>query len=192
MLQKLHQPLVADVVEEAANVRIDDPVHFPLRDAHVQGVQGSVTASSRTKAVTEPQKVLFVDAFQNRARRLLDDLVLQGGDSQRTHPAVRLGDVGPLGRLGPVRSAMDSSVQIVDPPFEVVRVVTPRLAIDARCRLLLQFEEARPQQFRRDVVQQAGEPQLLILLCRFTYTQQSARPGYERCPVRVPALSPVQ
>ena len=149
-------------------------------------------ASSRTKTVTEPQKVLFVDTFQNRARRLLDDLVLQGGNSQRTHPAVRLGNVGPLGRLGPVCSAVYSSVQIVDPPFEVHRVVTPCLAIDARRRLLLQFEEARSQEFRRDVVHHTGEPQLLVLPCRFTYTQQPTRPGYERCPVRVPALSPVQ
>ncbi len=31
-------------------------------------------------------------------------------------------------------------------------------------------------------VQQAGEPSRLILLCRFTYTEQSARPGDERCP----------
>ena len=87
---------------------------------------------------------------------------------------------------------MDSSVQIVDPPFEIHRVVTPRLAVDSRCGLLLQVEEARSQEFRRDVVQQAGELQLLILLCRFTYTEQSTRPGYERRAVRVPALSPVQ
>ena len=111
MLQKLHQPFVADVVKEAPDVRIDDPVHFPLRDAHVQGVQGPVPASSRTKAVTEPQKVLFVDAFQDRPHRLLDNLVFQCRDPQRSHPAVKLGDAGPLGRLGPVCSAVDSSVR---------------------------------------------------------------------------------
>jgi len=87
---------------------------------------------------------------------------------------------------------MNSSVQIVDPLFEVDRVITPRLSVHAWRRQLLQIEEAGPQEFRGDVMQQAGEPLLLILLCRFTYTQQSTRPRYERCSVRVPALCPVQ
>ena len=65
---------------------------------------------------------------------------------------------------------MDSSVQIVDPPLEIRLVVTPRLAVDARRGLLLQIEETRPQEFWRDVVQQAGEPQLPILSCRLSYT----------------------
>src|SRR3972149_10375472 len=192
MLQELHQPCVADVVEEAANIRINDPVHLAFRDPYKQGVQGSVTATSRTEAVTEPQKVLLVDTFQDRACRLLDDLVLQGGDPQRPQLAIRFRDVGPFGRLGPVSSAMDSSVEIVDPPFKILRVVTPRLTVDPRRGLLLQVEEAGSQEFRRDVVQQAGEPQLLILPCRFTYTQQSTRPGYERCCVRVPVSSPAR
>jgi hypothetical protein len=34
----------------------------------------------------------------------LDDLVLQGSDSQRSHPALWLGDVAPLGGLGSVRT----------------------------------------------------------------------------------------
>jgi hypothetical protein len=76
MLHKLHQPLVADVVVEASNIRINDPVHLALADTDKQGVQGLVTASSATIAVTEPHKVLLVDTFQHRARCLLDDLVL--------------------------------------------------------------------------------------------------------------------
>src|ERR1051325_3853931 len=108
MLHKLHQPLVTDVVEEASNVRIDDPVHLAPAYTHEQRIQGVVTASSRTIAVTEPQKLLFVDTFQYRARCLLNDLVLQRSNSQRPHPALWLGDVTPLGRLGSVHSAMDS------------------------------------------------------------------------------------
>ncbi len=142
MLHKLHQPLVTDVVEEASNIRIDDPVHFALADTDKQGVQGVVTASSGTIAVTEPQKFLFVDTLQHRACRLLDDLVLQGGYSQRAHPTVYLRDVAPLGWLGPVGSMMDSPVQILDPPLKLHRVVLPRLSVDPRRRLLLQFEEA--------------------------------------------------
>jgi hypothetical protein len=51
---------------------------------------------------------------------------------------------------------MDPPVQINDPPVEIHLVVTPRLAVDSRRGLLLQREEARPQQLRREVVQQVG------------------------------------
>src|SRR3954464_6899336 len=105
MLQELHQPLVADVVKEAANVRIDNPAHLASLDSHVQSVQSPVLASSGTKTVTEPKEILFIDAFQNRACRLLDKLVFHGGDSQRTQLAVKLSDVRPLGRLGSVCTA---------------------------------------------------------------------------------------
>jgi hypothetical protein len=192
MLHKLHQPLVADVVEEASNVRSDDPVHLAPANTHKQGIQGLVTATSRTIAVTEPQKVLFVDTFQYRARCLLNDLVLQGSYSQRPHPALWLGDVAPLGRLGSVCSAMDSPVQIIDPPLETLRVVSPRLTVDSWRGLPLQFEKARSQKLRREVVQQAGELLLPRPACRSTYTQQSARPGSERFPVLLPALCPAQ
>ena len=80
MLQKLQQPLVVNVVKEAADIRIQYPVHFLRLDADAEGVQGAVTASSGTIAVTETLKVLFVDAFENRPYSPLDNLVLQRGD----------------------------------------------------------------------------------------------------------------
>jgi hypothetical protein len=83
----------------------------------------------------------------------LDNLILQSRDSQQSYPAIRLWDVHPLGRLGPVRSAMNSSMQIVDPLFKLHRVVTPRFTIDSRRNSLLQFQEAGSQEFRCDVVQ---------------------------------------
>jgi hypothetical protein len=145
---------VADVVKEASDVRIDYPVHFPLRDSYVERIQGPVLAPSRTKTVTETQEVLFVDAFQNRARRLWDNFVFPSGDAQRAKLAIRFRDVSPLRGLSPVRTAMDSSVQIVDPPFHIHLVIMPRLAIDSRRGVLLQIEETRLQQFRREMVQQ--------------------------------------
>jgi hypothetical protein len=87
---------------------------------------------------------------------------------------------------------MDLLVQILDPPLEVDRVVTPRLTVDPWRGLLLQFEEARSQQLRCEVVQQVGELLLPIPSRRLTYTQQSARSGDQRFPVRFPALCPVQ
>jgi hypothetical protein len=78
VFQKLPPPLVTDGVKETPNVRINEPVHFALRDTDKPSVQSLVTAASGTKAVTEPQKVVLVATFQNRARCLLDNFVLQG------------------------------------------------------------------------------------------------------------------
>jgi hypothetical protein len=44
-------------------------------------------------------------------------------------------------------------MQIVDPLFQLHRVVTPRFTIDSRRSELLQFQEAGSQEFRCDVVQ---------------------------------------
>lgn len=52
VLQKRHQPFVADGVEEAPNVRIDDPVHLSRLDSYVECIQGLMLAPSRTEPVT--------------------------------------------------------------------------------------------------------------------------------------------
>jgi hypothetical protein len=162
MLQELQQPRIVDVVEEASDVRIQNPVHLLLANAHVKGVQGAVSAPSGTEAVTESPEVHFVDAFEHRPRGLLDDFVFQCRDSQWPHLAIELGNPAPLGRLRAIRAAVDSRVQISDPPLEVHGVRIPGHTVDARCGLLLQFEEARLEQLRRDVVQQIGVPHLSI------------------------------
>ena len=136
---------MTDVVKETSNVRIDDPVYLSLRDPYKQSIQGLMWTASRTKSITEPKEVLFIYTFQDRSRRLLDDLVFQRSDSQRSHFAIRFRDVRPLGGLGPVCSAMNLSVQTFDPPFKILRVVTPCLAINSWRGLLLQIEETCPQ-----------------------------------------------
>jgi hypothetical protein len=111
-----------------------------------------MTASLWAKTVTKAFEVFFVDTFQDGARGLLDDFVLQSCNAKWSFPAVRLGNIRPLGRLSPVCSAMDSVMQIVDPVFQVHCVVLPRLAINPRCCLPLKIEEAARQEFRCDVV----------------------------------------
>jgi hypothetical protein len=116
-----------------------------------------VAASLWAKTVTKAFEVFFVDTFQDGTSCLLDDFVFQSSDPKRSIPAVGLGNVSPLGWLRPVRSAMDSSMKIDDPLFEILRVITPRLTIDSWGCLLLEIEEAAPEKFRCDVVKQAGE-----------------------------------
>ena len=88
---------MTDVVKETSNVRIDDPVYLSRRDPYKQCIQGLMWTTLRTKSIAEPEEVFFIDTFQDRARRLLDDLVFQRSDSQRAHFTIQFRDVRPLG-----------------------------------------------------------------------------------------------
>ncbi len=71
-------------------------------------------------------------------------------------------------------------MQIFDPMFDVLQVIMPHLAIDPRRSKLLEFEEARREEFYREVTKQIVKSKILILLCRFSYAKQSARSGAGR------------
>src|ERR1700677_3459153 len=74
MLDKLRGPLVAHVVKEATNVRIEHPVHsFPL-DARRQRVQPLMRAATGSKPVRKAFEVDLIDLVENRHRGLLNDL----------------------------------------------------------------------------------------------------------------------
>ena len=53
MLDELYRPFVAHVVEEAADVRIEYPVHFLRLDAHRRYVKRLMWAATRTEPVGE-------------------------------------------------------------------------------------------------------------------------------------------
>ena len=115
----------------------------------------------------------------------LDDLVFQRCDSQWSLLTIWFGNPAAFGRLRSVRAALDSPLQIIDPPLDIHAVLSPSHSINARRGMFLQVEEARFEQFGRDMVQQIVEPHRPITSCRLSYAQQSARPGR-------PALCPVQ
>ena len=74
-LDQLHQLFMVDVVEEAANVGVQYPVHLLPHDPRRQSVQRIVRAFARPEAVGKAHEVLLVDCFQHRLGRLLDNLV---------------------------------------------------------------------------------------------------------------------
>ena len=82
-------------------------------------VQRVVLAAPGPEPVREAQEVLLVDRVEDRHDRLLDDLVLQGRDAQRSLSPVRLRDVGSLGRLRSIRPLMHAAVQIGQPRLQV-------------------------------------------------------------------------
>jgi hypothetical protein len=76
MLDELHRPFVAHVVEEATDVGIEHPVHPLPLDAHRQRVQRLMRAATRTEPVRKAPEVDLVNLVEDRHHGLLDDLVL--------------------------------------------------------------------------------------------------------------------
>src|SRR4030042_3154871 len=78
-------------VEEAANVQIQPPVHLPARDPSPDRIQRIMLAAAGAEAIAEAQEVLLINLAQDPRHRLLDDLVLQRCDAQRSLHTLRLG-----------------------------------------------------------------------------------------------------
>src|SRR5271157_6497476 len=146
-------------------------------------------AASGTKAVTEPEEVLLVDRVQHLDERTLDDLVLQRGDAERTPPPVGLRDIPTPRRLRPIGSSVDSAVQVLEASLEVMAVILPRHAIDARSRLALERQVGFPELIAIDVVQERSEPFLPLHPCGLPHAFQAVgRALPARCPGRAVLL----
>jgi hypothetical protein len=115
-------------------------------------------SASGSEPVREPEEVFLVDGVQHHDGGAPDDLVFQGGDRRRPLSPVHFRYVRPAGRLGPVRSAMDPSMQIDEPWLKVCLVVVPRHAIHAGGGLALERVERQPERVDVDVVEKRGEP----------------------------------
>src|SRR5208282_5714477 len=80
-------------------------------------------------------------------------------------------------RLRAIGPAMDTSVEVGQPLLQSVPIGLPRHPVHSRRCLPLQVVVAAAEQIDSDVMQQGGEPHLLILLRCFTYTVQPAWPA---------------
>src|SRR4029077_9988338 len=100
---------------------------------------------------------------------------------------VVLVDIRPTHRFRSIRSSLQPMGKILEIVLEGLAVVPPRLSIDTGRGFLLPAEVGLAQCFRVvDVVQERGEPQLLILTGCLTYPLQRAERVFPaRCPGRV-------
>ena len=80
---------------------------------------------------------------------------------------------------------MDAPLQVGEPFLQAVSICLPRHPIHSRRRLPFQVVVAAPEQVEIDMMQQGGEPYLLVPFGCLTYTVQPAWPAF-------PALSPVR
>src|SRR6266851_2024221 len=124
---------------------------------------------SGSEPVREPEEVLFVDGVEHHDTCALADLVLKGGDCQRTLPSIGLRYVPTPRGLRPIGSPMDPIPQIFDLAIEIGFVVPPRHPVDTRSCVPLQCEERGAEHCGVEVVEERGEPFLPPLLCGLPY-----------------------
>jgi hypothetical protein len=95
MLQETNQPIVADRVEELADVGVQYPVHLGARDSNGQCIEGIMLPPLGSESIRESQEILLVDRIEYRHERTLNDFILQRRDTERTLPSIRFGYVLP-------------------------------------------------------------------------------------------------
>src|ERR1700740_946066 len=157
MLDELHHPFVVECIEKPTNICVQHIVHLPSPQRHRQRIQRLMLAASWPETIGEAQKVLLVNLVEDSCHSLLDEFVLQCRNSQRSLPTVSLRDIHSPGWLCPIRSTMDSTVQIKQPIFQSSLILLPCHAVHSRCSLPLHSGEAFPEQIDCHMVKQRGE-----------------------------------
>jgi site-specific DNA recombinase len=142
VLEELLQPFVVDVVKEPTDVSIEHPVHLLPHESHPERVQRIMLAASGPKPIREAQEVDLVDLVKYPHHNLLDDLVLQGRDAQRSLSSVGLRDEDATRRLRPVGTFVDPAIEIAEPIFEASFVLLPPDAVDSWGRFVFEREKA--------------------------------------------------
>src|SRR5205814_287701 len=173
MREELQHPLMTDMVEEALDISIEHPVHTLLLQPRVERIERLVRVSSWPEPIRKALEVRLVDLIEDGHHGLLNNLVLQRRDAQRSLPSVGLWNIHSPRRLCPVRATVDPVVQIGNPTLQPCLIFAPRHAIHSRSRVLLQRVETLPQQIERYVMQQSREPLLFPLPRRSAHAAQS-------------------
>ena len=141
-------------VEEAFDVGVQYPIHSFAGEADRQRIECVVTTPTRSKAIAETEKVLLVDALEHPEHRLLDDLVLQRRDAQRSLPTVGLGYPDSARRFRSVGSPVNTIVEVRNVGLQVRLVFMPCYLVNSNGCRSLQLIEAFGEAVFINVVQQ--------------------------------------
>jgi hypothetical protein len=181
VFDKLDQPVMVEVVEEAPDISIQDPVHSSRQETDIESIEAVVLPLAGSISIGKTEKVSLVDRVQHFDRGPLDDLVFQSGNAQRALLAIGLGDKHSAYWLGPVTSALQASGKIIEVCLKIFSVAFPRLAVDTSSGGFLHGEVGRSKPVdARDVVHEVRRPHLLIALSDFAYTVERTWHRYLR------------
>src|SRR5262249_24826758 len=100
-------------------------------------------------------------------------------------------NVRPSGGQRPIASVVDAPMEVLDPVVDVGSVLLPRDTIAAWGRLALERVEAPDEQRDVEVMQQGGEPRILVPTSDFTHSLQAGRhvgPALSRGRGRLPRV----
>src|SRR6266853_3294995 len=142
MLDELHGPFVAQVIEKSTDVGIKHPVHSLSLNAHRQRVQRLMRAAIGAEPVREALEVDLIYLVEDRHRSLLNNFVLQRRDAQRTLPPVSLRNKDSSRRFCPIRSTVHPAVQIDESILQSGFIFLPRYAVYSGRSLTLKRVEA--------------------------------------------------
>src|ERR1035437_1869386 len=170
--EKLLRPASVKRPGEVADIRVQHPAHLRSLNPGRQRVQRTMRAAARPEPVGEAREIRLEHGIEHLHHSALDDLVLQRRHPQRAHPPVRFRYQHPPHRPGPVLPRLHPPEQILQVSPQVLLVLPPRQPVRARRRVPFQFREHLPQPFQRDVVQQRGEPRILLPYSNFPHTIQ--------------------
>src|ERR1700751_1771597 len=126
----------------------------PPADPERERIQRLVLIALRSEPVAEAQELRLIDRRQDYHHRRLDDLVLQGGDAERSLPAIWLRNISSTRWLRSIRSCLDARMEIHEVLLEAFRVLGPCHLVDAGRGELLQPQEARPQNIDGEMMQE--------------------------------------
>ena len=105
MLKERDQHIPRDRAKIRPDVCISYPADLAPFYPEGQGIKRIVRPTPRSEPVTETKKLHLVNRCEDHIHnRLLDDLVLQRRDPERSCPAVRFGYLYPPNRRRPARS----------------------------------------------------------------------------------------
>jgi len=175
VLDEANQPISTDFIEERPDIGVQYEVHFPAGDPDSERVERIVRAASESESIREPEKAPGLGSggrVQHRGRRSLDDLVFESGDRERALSAVRLRYVCPPAWQRPVRSSVESRVQVLEVALEGRLVLRPCQAIHAGSGVLLEFVEGVLEQVDGEMVEERSELLLPSLPCSLPYALQ--------------------
>src|ERR1700719_345625 len=168
MFNELQQPLMTDVIEESLDVGIEHPVHTLLLQPRIQRVKRLMRVSPWPEPIRKAFEVCLVNLVEDSHHGLLNNLVLQCRDAQRSLSPVSLRNVHSSRGLCPVRATVNATVQISEPIFQPRLILAPCHAVHPGSGILLQCLKTLPQQTDRYMMQQSCE------LLLFPYPRHSA------------------
>jgi hypothetical protein len=156
-------------IEKLGHVHLCDPVDRFAHHLMVELTQGVVTTSSRPKPRRGIDEQRLIDRFEDTARHLLDDFVLNTADSQWAPTAVVLRTLDPPYRLRPIRHLMQSWRQALEVDLQVLPVHRLGHPIYPDRFVSLKRLEAGSQVGHREVVHQRRLSRLRFLTSPIGY-----------------------